>query len=54
MKINEKSWIFTISQLEGFLGNLGVYLIHPPKLCAGLTLPVHLHDETSLDRLVRF
>ena len=38
-KINEKSWIFTISQ--GFLGNLGVYLIQPPKICAGLleTLP---------------
>ena len=26
--------IFTISQ--GVLGNLGVNLIHPPKLCAGL------------------
>ena len=33
-KINEISWIFTISQ--GFLGNLGVYLIRPPKMCAGL------------------
>ena len=32
-------WIFTISQ--GFFGNLGVYLIHPPSyvmLCAGLVL----------------
>ena len=29
------SWIFTTS--NGFLGNLGVYLIHPLKLCAGLT-----------------
>ena len=27
------SWIFMISQ--SFLGNL-VYLIHPPKICAGL------------------
>ena len=33
-KINEISWIFTISQ--GSLGNLGVYLIQPPKMCAGL------------------
>ena len=28
------TWIFMISQ--GSLGNLGVYLIHPPKLCARL------------------
>ena len=27
-KINEKSWIFTLSQW--FFGNLGVNLIHPP------------------------
>ena len=40
MKIDHfqwKSWIFRISQW--FLGNLGVYLIHPPKLCAGLVPP---------------
>ena len=33
-KINEKSWVLTISQ--GFLGNLGVEGDHPPKMCAGL------------------
>ena len=33
-QINEKSWIFTISKCV--LGNLGVNLIHPPKLCARL------------------
>ena len=33
-KINEISWISMISQ--GSLGNLGVYLIQPPKICAGL------------------
>ena len=35
LKIHEKSWIFMISQ--GVLGNLGVNLIHPPKLCARLS-----------------
>ena len=34
LKIHEKSWIFRISQ--GSLGNLGVNLIHPPKLCPRL------------------
>lgn len=34
LKINETLWIFMISQ--GSLGNLGMDLIHPPKLCAGL------------------
>ena len=33
-QFNGKSWIFTISQ--GFLGNLGVYLIHPLKLSASI------------------
>ena len=34
LKINENPWIFMISQ--GVLGNLGVYLIQPPKICVGL------------------
>ena len=33
-KINEKSWVFTISKM--FFGNLGVDHIHHLKLCAGL------------------
>ena len=32
--VNEKSWIFTISQ--ALLGNLGVETNHPPKMCARL------------------
>ena len=35
-KINEISWIFRISQ--GVVGNLGVEVDHPPKMCAGLAL----------------
>ena len=34
LKFDENTWIFMISQ--GVLGNLGVYLIQPPKICAGL------------------
>ena len=34
-KINEKSWILTIS--KGVVGNLGVEVDHPPKMCAGLS-----------------
>ena len=34
LKIHEKSWVFMISQ--GSLGNLGVNLIHPPKMCPRL------------------
>ena len=40
IEINETSWIFTI--LQCFLGNLGVNLIHTPKLCAGLCCRMRL------------
>ena len=39
----EKSWIFAISTC--FLGNLGVYLIHPLKLCAGVAHSKWLSDR---------
>ena len=41
--------IFTISQL--LLGNLGVILIHPPKLCAGLlSMALLLRDRANFEK----
>jgi len=41
---SKKSWISMISQ--GFMGNLGVNLIQPSKLCAGLKPPT---ESQSVD-----